>query len=112
MNLHQYAETHQVTNQPPSLDGVNLYRIDRVLQQWSQHFGAGWAQARIDEYGALAGGPLMVAGFLANEKNRKYCRCNFGNSAKRLSAITRLLERWKIKTKSSFCHKSADGIGK
>ena len=28
MNLHQFAETHDVTNQPPSLDGVNLYRID------------------------------------------------------------------------------------
>ena len=67
MNLHQYAETHQVTNQPPSLDGVNLYRIDLPLQHWSQHFGAGWAQSRIDQYGALAGGPLMAAGFLANE---------------------------------------------
>ena len=66
MNLHQYAETHQVTNQPPSLDGVNLYRIDRPLQHWSQHFGAGWAQGRIDQYGALAGGPLMAAGFLAD----------------------------------------------
>lgn len=27
MNLHQYAETHEVTNQPPSLDGANLYRL-------------------------------------------------------------------------------------
>ena len=44
MNLHQYAETHQVTNQPPSLDGVNLYRIDLPLQYWSQHFGAGWCR--------------------------------------------------------------------
>ena len=26
MNLHQFAETHEVTNQPPSLDGANLYR--------------------------------------------------------------------------------------
>jgi putative acyl-CoA dehydrogenase len=69
MNLHQYAETHEVTNQPPSLDGVNLYRIDLPLQAWGQRFGAGWAQSRIDEYGALAGGPLMAAGFLANETN-------------------------------------------
>ena len=67
MNLHQYAETHEVTNQPPSLDGVNLYRIDLPLQAWGQRFGAGWAQSRIDEYGALAGGPLMAAGFLVNE---------------------------------------------
>ena len=72
MNLHQYAETHEVTNQPPSLDGVNLYRIDLPLQQWSQHFGAGWAQPRIDRYGALAGGPLMAAGFLANENKPQF----------------------------------------
>ncbi|WP_017903155.1 acyl-CoA dehydrogenase family protein [Pseudomonas asplenii] len=67
MNLHQYAETHEVTNQPPSLDGANLYRIDLPLQEWSRRLGAGWAQARIDEYGALAGGPLMEAGFQANQ---------------------------------------------
>ncbi|VVM87550.1 Putative acyl-CoA dehydrogenase AidB [Pseudomonas fluorescens] len=67
MNLHQFAETHDVTNQPPSLDGANLYRIDVPLQEWARRFGAGWAQARIDAYGALAGGPLMDAGFLANQ---------------------------------------------
>jgi putative acyl-CoA dehydrogenase len=67
INLHQFAETHEVTNQPPSLDGINLYRIDLPLQEWSQRFGAGWAQDRIDVYGALAGGPLMEAGFLANQ---------------------------------------------
>ncbi len=67
MNLHQFAETHEVTNQPPSLDGTNLYRIDLPLQEWSRRFGAGWAESRIDAYGALAGGPLMDAGFLANQ---------------------------------------------
>jgi putative acyl-CoA dehydrogenase len=66
MNLHQFAETHEVTNQPPSLDGANLWRIDLPLQQWALRYGAGWAQARIDTYGALAGGPLMAAGFAAN----------------------------------------------
>jgi putative acyl-CoA dehydrogenase len=67
LHLHQFAETHEVTNQPPSLDGVNLYRIDLPLQEWSKRFGAGWAQSNIDAYGALAGGPLMEAGFLANQ---------------------------------------------
>ena len=67
MNLHQFAETHDVTNQPPSLDGTNLYRIDLPLQEWSRRFGAGWAEQRIDTYGALAGGPLMETGFLANQ---------------------------------------------
>lgn len=67
MNLNSFAETHEVTNQPPPLDGANLYRIDLPLQAWTQRFGAGWAAPRIDAYGALAGGPLMEAGFLANK---------------------------------------------
>ncbi|CRM98688.1 Putative acyl-CoA dehydrogenase AidB [Pseudomonas sp. 34 E 7] len=67
MNPHRFAETHDVTNQPPSLDGTNLYRIDLPLQEWARRFGAGWAESRIDAYGALAGGPLMEAGFLANQ---------------------------------------------
>ena len=67
MHLNQYAETHEVTNQVPPLDGANLYRLDLPLQQWARRFGAGWAEARLDAYGALAGGPLMAAGFLANE---------------------------------------------
>jgi len=29
---HEYAETHEVFNQVPPLDGVNLYRIDLPLQ--------------------------------------------------------------------------------
>ena len=28
MSLHQFAETHEVFNQVPSLDGANLYRLD------------------------------------------------------------------------------------
>ncbi|HAV87244.1 MAG TPA: DNA alkylation response protein, partial [Pseudomonas sp.] len=61
------AETHEVTNQVPPLDGANLYRLDVPLQQWVARFGGGWAEQRLDAYGALAGGPLMGAGFLANE---------------------------------------------
>ena len=72
MNLHQFAETHDVTNQPPSLDGINLYRIDVPLQDWSRRFGAGWAAPRFDAYGALAGGPLMAAGFLANQNKPQF----------------------------------------
>lgn len=66
MQLRAFAETHAVTNQPPLLDGCNLYRIDLPLRQWVQRFGGHWAEPRIDAYGALAGGPLAQAGFLAN----------------------------------------------
>lgn len=67
MNPYADAETHEVTNQVPPLDGANLYRLDLPLQEWVRHYQGGWAEARLDAYGALAGGPLMAAGFLANE---------------------------------------------
>ncbi|KRW62770.1 acyl-CoA dehydrogenase family protein [Pseudomonas sp. TTU2014-080ASC] len=67
MNASQYAETHEVFNQVPSLDGANLYRIDLPLQEWIARFGGAWGEERLNAYGALAGGPLMAAGFLANE---------------------------------------------
>ena len=67
MSLQQFAETHEVFNQVPSLDGANLYRVDLPLQEWTRRFGGGWAEDRLEVYGALAGGPLMQAGFLANE---------------------------------------------
>ncbi|WP_213875431.1 acyl-CoA dehydrogenase family protein [Pseudomonas sp. dw_358] len=72
MNPSQYAETHEVSNQPPSLDGLNLWRADLALQQWVDRYGGGWAHERIDQYGALAGGSLMAAGFLANRNKPQF----------------------------------------
>ncbi|MFO7705072.1 MAG: acyl-CoA dehydrogenase family protein [Halopseudomonas sp.] len=67
MNLHQYAETHDVTNQVPPLEGINLYHTDLPLKQWVHRFQGDWADNELAAYGQLAGGPLMAAGFLANE---------------------------------------------
>lgn len=61
------AETHEVTNQVPPLDGANLYRIDLPLREWVRHYRGDWASERLEAYGALAGGPLLAAGFAANE---------------------------------------------
>ncbi|WP_437882745.1 acyl-CoA dehydrogenase family protein [Pseudomonas sp. LRF_L74] len=72
MSLHRFAETHEVFNQVPPLDGANLYRLDLALQQWTHRFGAAWAEQRLDSYGALAGGPLMAAGFLANQNKPQF----------------------------------------
>lgn len=72
MNLHQYAETHEVTNQVPSLDGANLYRLDLPLQEWVRRYQGGWAEERLQRYGELAGGPLMAAGFLANQHKPEF----------------------------------------
>lgn len=67
MNLHPFAETHEVFNQVPPLDGANLYRLDLPLQEWTRRYDGDWAEAQLDRYGAAAGGALMAAGFLANE---------------------------------------------
>ena len=72
MSLQQFAETHEVFNQVPSLDGANLYRIDLPLQEWIRRYDGGWAEDRLNTYGALAGGPLMQAGFLANEHKPQF----------------------------------------
>ena len=36
--LQQYAETHEVTNQVPPLEGINLYRADLPLQEWVHRY--------------------------------------------------------------------------
>ncbi|MEG2155182.1 MAG: acyl-CoA dehydrogenase family protein [Burkholderiaceae bacterium] len=72
MNRLPLDATHEVLNQPPPLE-VNLWRIDHPLRDWVGRFGADWADARLDTYGALAGGPLMAAGFLA-ERHRPELR--------------------------------------
>lgn len=80
MTLSQYAETHEVFNQVPPLDGANLYRVDLPLQDWLHRFGGGWAEEHVSTYGALAGGPLMAAGFLANENKPVFkSHDRFGN---------------------------------
>ena len=66
-HAEQYAETHEVTNQVPPLEGTNLYRADLPLQEWVRRFGGGWADSELAAYGRLVGDPLMQAGFLANE---------------------------------------------
>lgn len=66
MTPHTCAETHEVTNQVPPLDGLNLYNSDLPLQQWVHRYRGDWASEQLSAYGQLAGGPLMQAGFLAN----------------------------------------------
>ena len=67
MSLEILAETHEVTNQVPPLEGTNLYRADLPLQEWVRRYGGGWADEALTRYGAVAGDRLMTAGFLANE---------------------------------------------
>jgi putative acyl-CoA dehydrogenase len=62
--------THEVTNQPPPLQGYDAYATDAALQEAVQAFGAGWADERLHEIGAAAGEPAWQdRGRLANENS-------------------------------------------
>ncbi len=61
------AETHEVINQTPPLEGVNLFRCDPVLREAVDRFGGSWASEKLHEYGAWCGEEMVELGFQANE---------------------------------------------
>ena len=58
--------THEVLNQPPPLEGYNLFAEDRVLGEGLCREGAGWAEERVRKLGELAGGEALRWGVEAN----------------------------------------------
>jgi putative acyl-CoA dehydrogenase len=60
--------THEVTNQPPELEDYNAYDQDRVLVEAVHREGAGWAEDKIRQLGALVGSSRLQA--LARLANR------------------------------------------
>jgi putative acyl-CoA dehydrogenase len=58
--------THEVQNQPPPLEGYDLFATDRVLGEALEREGAGWAQERLQRLGVEAGGEPLAWGRLAN----------------------------------------------
>ena len=62
------GETHEVFNQPAPLEPFDAWMSDTALREALVREGGGWAQEQIAAYGALAGGELFEAGFLA-ERN-------------------------------------------
>ena len=72
MNMTQetpffHGRTHEVFNQPPPLDPINLFTSDQVLQDGVRREGGSWGAQQLTRYGELAGGELMVLGFEANQ---------------------------------------------
>jgi putative acyl-CoA dehydrogenase len=59
--------THQVANQPPPLEGRDLFADNLPLVEALEREGAGWARDRAHEVGAAWGGEPMRWGFEANE---------------------------------------------
>ncbi len=59
-------KTHEVTNQPPPLEGYDVAEGDRALLEGLEREGGGWSLAKLHELGAIAGGEAMVWGRQAN----------------------------------------------
>src|SRR4051794_41974163 len=58
--------TRVVFNQPPPLEGYNLYLQNRPLMEAAHREGAGWAEERLITMGQEAGGEPIEWGRLAN----------------------------------------------
>src|SRR6202158_6326926 len=58
--------THEVLNQPPPLEGYNLFEQDRALRDALPREGAQWAEAHARQLGELAGGEPLKWGAQAN----------------------------------------------
>ncbi|MFC3227625.1 isovaleryl-CoA dehydrogenase [Marinibaculum pumilum] len=59
--------THEVTNQPPPLEDINLFSSDTALREGVAREGAGWAVDDLTAFGAKVGSAEMIeAGHLAN----------------------------------------------
>lgn len=61
------TETHDVLNQPSSLENYNVFTSDKALQHWLHVFGGGWGQEALGQYGHQVGHELLAAGFQANK---------------------------------------------
>ena len=61
-------QTHRVENQPPPFPELNLWQADAALREAVQREGGAAFAARLDAYGALAGGELYRLGFEANRQ--------------------------------------------
>jgi putative acyl-CoA dehydrogenase len=60
--------THEVLNQPPPLEGYDVFGADVALTDATARHGASWAQKRLHELGELAGSAECIRwGFSANE---------------------------------------------
>lgn len=67
----QWFQTHEVTNQAPPLRNYDVFNTDPALVEAVAR-EAGWGAEALTEYGCLAGGCLMEAGFEANHHKPEF----------------------------------------
>ena len=60
--------THEVFNQPPPFEDVNLFASDPVLVEGVRREGATWAEERLSRFGEIMGRAEMLEA--GNEANR------------------------------------------
>ncbi len=65
-NFSDYAETHEVFNQPTPLEPYNAFSSDTALQYWIEKYNGGWGNQKLTVYGEKVGGELVQPGFQAN----------------------------------------------
>jgi putative acyl-CoA dehydrogenase len=65
--ITDHNPTREVFNQPPPLRGYNMYLENPPLREAARREGADWAEQRLVELGAEAGGEPLEWGRLANE---------------------------------------------
>lgn len=63
----EFFATHDVTNQPPPLENVNLFTSDTALREAVARERAGWAEQRLSAFGAICGSADFVE--LAEQAN-------------------------------------------
>jgi putative acyl-CoA dehydrogenase len=95
--LGESQATHLVTNQPPPLEGLNLFEQNRPLVEALEREGAGWGAENASAVGELAGGEGIRLGFEANENPpRLKTHDRFGNRVDQVEfhpSWHRLMER-------------------
>ncbi len=64
--MSTYRPTHEVLNQPPPLEGYNLFEHDTALGEALEREGGSWARERVHTVGELAGGDAIRWGIDAN----------------------------------------------
>lgn len=85
MSLTSQFLTHEVQNQPQVLKEYNVWETDIALREAVERNGGGWAYEHLSEYGSLAGGELVQAGYEANE-NRPRLR-SFDRYGRRIDEV-------------------------
>src|SRR5579872_7148234 len=66
--LKKHVATHEVTNQVPLMDDLNLYERDAVLRECVEREGGGWAEKDLKAFGAVCGAGHVQE--LARQANR------------------------------------------